>query len=493
MGTAAARTFKDILAGYEPVIGLEVHCQLLTKTKLFCGCRNRFGDPPNTNVCPVCLGLPGALPVLNRQAVTLAVRAALATRCTVHETSVFARKNYFYPDLPKGYQISQYERPLATDGHVEVPGGRGQVRRVRLHRIHMEEDAGKLLHEGFPWSAEMSGVDFNRSGVPLIEIVSHPDLRSPEEAHEYLTALKAVLLYAEVSDGNMEEGSLRCDANVSVRPRGTEHLATRAEIKNLNSFRNVAHAIEHEVARQVAVLEAGGRVVQETRLWNADKGETASMRSKEDAHDYRYFPEPDLPPLVVSPEWREEVRRSLPEGPGEKRRRFVTEYGLPEYDVGVLTQSRELADYFEAVARESGHAKSASNWVMTEVLRKLKEKDVPLSACPVRPLALAELVRLIESGTISGKIAKDVFETMWATGDPPVTIVEREGLLQLSDEGPLRAAIAEVVAASPGQVATYRSGKAATLGWFVGQVMKKTGGRANPALVNKLLREALEA
>jgi aspartyl-tRNA(Asn)/glutamyl-tRNA(Gln) amidotransferase subunit B len=491
MGTAAART-KDILAGYESVIGLEVHCQLLTKSKLFCGCRNRFGDPPNTNVCPVCLGLPGALPVLNRQAVTLAVRAALATHCTVHETSVFARKNYFYPDLPKGYQISQYERPLATDGHVEIAGGRGQVLRVRLHRIHMEEDAGKLLHEGFPWSAELSGVDFNRSGVPLIEIVSHPDLRTPEEAHEYLTALKAVLLYAEVSDGNMEEGSLRCDANVSVRPRGAQDLGTRAEIKNLNSFRNVARAIEHEVARQVAVLEAGGRVVQETRLWNADKGETASMRSKEDAHDYRYFPEPDLPPLVVSPEWREEVRRSLPEGPVEKRRRFVTEYGLPEYDAGVLTQSRELADYFETVAKESGHAKSASNWVMTDVLRKLKEKDVPLSACPVRPLALAELVRLIEGGTISGKIAKDVFETMWATGDSPGAIVEREGLLQVSDEGSLRAAVAEVVAANPGQVATYRSGKAATLGWFVGQVMKKTGGRANPALVNKLLKEVLE-
>ena len=431
--------------------------------------------------------------MLNRQAVTLALRAALATQCTVHETSIFARKNYFYPDLPKGYQISQYERPLATEGHVEVPGAHGEVRRVRLHRIHMEEDAGKLLHEGFPWSAEMSGVDFNRSGVPLIEIVSHPDLRSPEEAHEYLTALKTVLLYAEVSDGNMEEGSLRCDANVSVRPRGTEALGTRAEIKNLNSFRNVARAIEHEVTRQVAVLEAGGRVVQETRLWNADKGETASMRSKEDAHDYRYFPEPDLPPLVVSPEWREEVRRSLPERPGEKRRRFVTEYGLPDYDAGVLTQSRELADYFETVARESGNAKSASNWVMTDVLRKLKEKDAPLSACPVRPLALAELVGLIEGGTISGKMAKDVFETMWATGDPPAAIVEREGLLQVSDEEPLRAAIAEVMAASPEQVATYRAGRAATLGWFVGQVMKKTGGKANPALVNKLLKEALEA
>jgi aspartyl-tRNA(Asn)/glutamyl-tRNA(Gln) amidotransferase subunit B len=490
MATATAKT-AGILTAYEPVIGLEVHCQLLTRTKLFCSCPNHFGDEPNTNVCPVCLGLPGALPVLSRHAITLALRAALATSCTVQETSVFARKNYFYPDLPKGYQISQYERPLATDGHVEIPGG-GAFRQVRVQRIHVEEDAGKLLHEGFPWSAEKSGVDFNRSGIPLIEIVSHPDMRSAEEAHDYLTALKAVLLYAEVSDGNMEEGSLRCDANVSVRRRGTEPLGTRTEIKNLNSFRNVARAIDHEVARQVAVLEAGQRVVQETRLWNADRSETASMRSKEEAHDYRYFPEPDLPPLVVARDWIEEVRRSLPELPADKRRRFVAAYGIPDYDAGVLTLSREVADYYEDVARESGSAKAASNWVMTEVLRKLKDDERPLAACPVRPGQLAQMIKLIDAGTISGKTAKDVFEKMWATGEGAKQIVEREGLLQVSDEAAIEAAIAEVMAASPGQVDTYRKGKTATFGWFVGQVMKKTGGRANPQVVNALLKKALE-
>jgi aspartyl-tRNA(Asn)/glutamyl-tRNA(Gln) amidotransferase subunit B len=480
-----------VVTAYEPVIGLEVHCQLLTRTKLFCSCPNHFGDQPNTNVCPVCLGLPGALPVLSRHAITLALRAALATSCTVHETSIFARKNYFYPDLPKGYQISQYERPLATDGHVEVPGG-GAFRRVRVQRIHVEEDAGKLLHEGFPWSTEKSGVDFNRSGIPLIEIVSHPDMRSAEEAHDYLTALKAILLYAEVSDGNMEEGSLRCDANVSVRRRGTEPLGTRTEIKNLNSFRNVARAIDHEVARQVAVLEAGQRVVQETRLWNADRSETASMRSKEEAHDYRYFPEPDLPPLVVTRDWIAEVRRSLPELPADKRRRFAAAYGIPDYDAGVLTLSREVADYYEDVARESGSAKAASNWVMTEVLRKLKDDERPLAACPVRPGQLAQMIKLIDAGTISGKTAKDVFEKMWATGEGAKQIVEREGLLQVSDEAAIEAAIAEVMAASPGQVETYQKGKTATLGWFVGQVMKKTGGRANPQVVNTLLKKALE-
>ncbi len=488
---AAAAAAGNVLARYESVIGLEVHVQLLTKTKLFCSCRNRFGDAPNTNVCPVCLGLPGALPVLSRQAVTLAIRAALATHGNLHETSIFARKNYFYPDLPKGYQISQYERPLATDGHVEIPSD-GAFRRVRIQRIHMEEDAGKLLHEGFPWSAEKSGVDFNRSGIPLIEIVSHPDMRTSEEAYEYLTALKAVLLYAEVSDCNMEEGSLRCDANVSVRLRGSEAFGTRAEIKNLNSFRNVARAIDHEVARQVAVVESGGKVVQETRLWNADRGETAAMRSKEEAHDYRYFPEPDLPPLVVTRHWIEEVRRALPELPAEKRRRFVAEYGLPDYDAGVLTLTREIADYYEAVAKESGNAKAASNWVMTEVLRKLKEDERPLHSCPVPPARLAELLRLLDHGTITGKIAKDVFEKMWTSGEAAGAIVEREGLTQVSDEGAIQAAIQKVIASSPDQVATYRKGKTNTMGWFVGQVMKETGGRANPQAVNALLKKALD-
>jgi len=473
------------------VIGLEVHAQLLTRTKLFCSCANRFGAEPNTLVCPVCLGLPGALPVLNRQAVSLALRAALATGCTVHETSVFERKNYFYPDLPKGYQISQYERPLATGGAVAIAGLDGAERGVRLARIHMEEDAGKLLHEGFPWSGEKSGVDLNRAGVPLIEIVSEPDLRSPAEAHEYLTSLRAVLLYAAVSDCNMEEGSLRCDANVSVRRRGAEALGTRTEIKNLNSFRNVARALEHEIARQVAVVEAGGEVAQETLLWNPDRGETASMRSKEEAHDYRYFPEPDLPPLVVGAEWIEEARRSLPELPAERRKRFACEYALPAYDASVLTQEREVAEYFEAAAQASGNPKAASNWVMTEVLRKLKEDGRGIASSPIPPAALAGLVRLIDAGTISGKIAKDVFERMWATGDAAPAIVEREGLTQLSDDSALEGVVAEVVAQSPEQAASYRGGKAAALGWFVGQVMRRTGGRANPQRVNALLRRAL--
>jgi len=478
---ASASRPQDLRTRYEPVIGLEVHCQLLTKTKIFCSCRNRFGDEPNTNVCPVCLGLPGALPVLSRQAVTLAIKAALATRSTIHEVSIFSRKNYFYPDLPKGYQISQYERPLATDGHVEIPAA-GTFRRVGLQRIHMEEDAGKLLHEGFPWSSEKSGVDFNRSGVPLIEIVSQPEMRTPEEAHEYLAALKAVLLYAEVSDCNMEEGSLRCDANVSVRPRGSEAFGTRTEIKNLNSFRNVARAIEHEIARQVAVVESGARVVQETRLWNADRNETVSMRSKEEPHDYRYFPEPDLPPLVVGPEWIEEVRRSLPELPAEKRRRFVAQYGLPDYDAGVLTASPKVGEFFEAVAASCGNPKAASNWVMG-----------PASSLPVSAEQLAEIIRMVDAGTISGTTGKDLLAKASSTGDSPRAIVEREGLVQVSDEGAIQAAVADVVAASPDQVATYKKGKTSTMGWFVGQVMKKTGGKANPQLVNALLKKALDS
>jgi aspartyl-tRNA(Asn)/glutamyl-tRNA(Gln) amidotransferase subunit B len=490
-GGARASGFAEVLSRYEPVVGLEVHVQLRTRTKLFCGCENRFGAPPNTLVCPVCLGLPGALPVPNRQAVTLALRAAIALGCQANTVSVFERKNYFYPDLPKGYQISQYQAPLASSGSLAIALPAGE-KRVRIARLHMEEDAGKLLHEGFAWSDAKSGVDLNRAGVPLVEIVSEPDLGSAEEAHAYLAALRALLVYAEVSDGNMEQGSLRCDANVSVRPRGATRLGTRAEIKNLNSFRNVARAIEHELARQVALVESGRKVVQETRLWNAERGETASMRGKEDAHDYRYFPEPDLAPLAVSPDWIAEARASLPELPAERRRRFVERYALPEYDAGVLTQERELADYFEAAANESGQAKAVSNWIMTELLRKLKEDGRPLAEAKVSAPMLAGLVELVASGAISGKIAKDVFEKMWSTGEPATAIVEREGLAQLDDERALAAAVAEVVAASPEQVASYRGGKKAALGWFVGQVMKRTEGRANPQRVNQLLKDALE-
>jgi aspartyl-tRNA(Asn)/glutamyl-tRNA(Gln) amidotransferase subunit B len=485
-----AATPAEVAARYETVVGLEVHAQLATRTKLFCACANRFGAPPNTLVCPVCLGLPGALPVLNANAVTLALRAALALGCRVNETSVFERKNYFYPDLPKGYQISQYAEPLAVHGSLAIATASGE-RSLRIARLHMEEDAGKLLHEGFAWSDEKSGVDLNRAGVPLVEIVSEPELAGPGEAHAYLVALRAVLVYASVSDGNMEEGSLRCDANVSVRPWGQQALGTRTEIKNLNSFRHVAKAIEHEVVRQVALVESGHAVVQETRLWNAERGETAPMRSKEDAHDYRYFPEPDLRPLVVGAERLAEVRLSLPELPAERRRRFASEYGLPDYDAGVLTQERELADYFEAAARASGSPKLTSNWIMTELLRKLKEDQRPLAQAKVGAAALGGLVELVASGRISGKTAKDVFERMWTSGEAAAAIVECYGLAQLDDEGALAAAVAEVVSSSPEQVASYRGGKAAALGWFVGQVMRRTGGRANPQRVNALLKEAL--
>jgi aspartyl-tRNA(Asn)/glutamyl-tRNA(Gln) amidotransferase subunit B len=482
---------------YELVIGLEVHCQMKTRTKLFCSCPNQFGDPPNTNVCPVCLGLPGALPVISREAVTLALRAALATGCTVHETSVFSRKNYFYPDLPKGYQISQYDRPYATDGKVEAAETDGSLKTVGLERIHMEEDAGKLLHEGYSWSKDMSGVDLNRSGAPLIEIVSRPDMRSAPEAHAYLSALKAILVYAEVSDCNMEEGSLRCDANVSVRLRGASGFGTRAEIKNLNSFRNVARAIEYEYERQVGLVEAGHRVVQETRLYRADKDETASMRSKEDAHDYRYFPEPDLPPLVISAEWRAETLEALPELPSAKRARFVRDYGIPHYDAEVLTLTREVADFFEAVAKGCGNGKAASNWIMTEVMREMKGRassdgEISYTSWPITPAALAELISLIDTGAINGKTAKDVFARMWTSGESPKLIVDREGLSQVSDTGAIDAAIREVIASSADQVATYKKGRTNTLGWFVGQVMKKTGGRANPKIVNDLVKAALD-
>jgi aspartyl-tRNA(Asn)/glutamyl-tRNA(Gln) amidotransferase subunit B len=476
---------------FEPVIGLEIHAQLLTTTKIFCGCSAAFGAPPNTHLCPVCLGLPGALPVLNRSAVDFAIRAALAFGCTVHETSIFARKNYFYPDLPKGYQISQYERPLATGGHVEITTKDG-VKRIGLTRIHLEEDAGKSLHEGFPDSAHKTYVDFNRSGVPLIEIVTEPDLRSAADAAEFFSALRATLVWLGINDGNMEEGSLRCDANVSVRPAAQEAFGTKAEVKNLNSFRFLQKAVEYEIARQVDVIRGGGRVVQETRLFDSATGTTESMRSKEEAHDYRYFPEPDLPPLVVDAARIDEVRRSMPELPDVRRRRFTEQYALSSYDAAQLTESRALADYFEDTVKAGANAKTASNWIMGELARAMNEKGVGIEAAPVAPDRLAGLISLVNNGTISSPIAKNVFETMIVTGRTAGEIVASEGLTQISDDGEILKRIAEVVAKNADAVAQYRAGKTATFGFLVGQVMKVMGGKANPKRVNELLRRSLE-
>jgi aspartyl-tRNA(Asn)/glutamyl-tRNA(Gln) amidotransferase subunit B len=478
---------------YEAVIGLECHAQLLTKSKLFCSCSTRFGEAPNMNTCPVCLGLPGALPVLNRVAVAMAVKAGFGLNCRINPESQWARKNYFYPDLPKGYQISQYDRPLAQHGFIEISVN-GTKKRIGVQRIHMEEDAGKSLHEGFQDSSRNTYLDFNRSGVPLIEIVTDPDIRSSAEAHDYLTRLKEILEYLDVNDGNMEEGSLRCDANVSVRKIGEPKFGTRTELKNINSFRFVQKAIDFEVNRQIEVIEGGGRVVQETRLWNSVEERTVSMRSKEEAHDYRYFPDPDLPLLVVDPEWIKQVERSMPELPEARRRRFVAEYALSEYDAGVLTATRALAVFFEETAKLSGHPKTAANWIMGDLLRFFKDSNTDLkdlSNSPVKPNMLADMISLVEKGTISGKIAKTVMEEMCATGKAPQAIIEEKGLVQISNADEIEKIISKVIDDNPKPVEQYRQGKTGNFGFFVGQVMKATGGRANPQAVNDILKKRL--
>jgi len=476
---------------YETVIGLEVHAQLATVTKMFCGCRAVFGAAPNTVTCPVCQGMPGSLPVINRRAVEFGIMTALALGCVINAHNRFARKHYYYPDMPKNYQISQYEEPLAEHGRLVVDTGPGP-REIGIQRVHLEEDVGKLLHEGALETAQSSSVDYNRAGVPLMEIVSKPDLRSPDEAAAYLKALRAIVVFLRVCDGNMEEGSLRCDANISLRPRGQAEYGTKVEIKNMNSFRNVRDALEHEIKRQTRALATGERIVQETRLWDTDRMVTVSMRSKEFAHDYRYFPEPDLPPLDVQPAWVDEVRARLPELPEARRARFQSAYGLSAYEADLLVQGRGLADYFETTAKAAGKPKSVANWVLNELLRELPgDDDRAIEACPISPANLAGLIGLIDDGTISGKIAKDVFEKMYRSGDTAQAIVSREGLTQVADEGALGATVDRVLAQHAKVVEDYRAGKKAALGFLVGQVMKSTDGKANPALANRLLIEKL--
>jgi len=476
--------------GYEAVIGLEVHAELLTNSKMFCGCSTKFGAPPNTQTCPICLGMPGVLPVINRRGVEFAIRTALALNCTVAPMSRFARKNYFYPDLPKNYQISQYELPLSEHGWITFSLG-GETKQVGIRRVHLEEDAGKLVHAGIMEEAESSLVDFNRCGVPLMEIVSEPDIRAPEEGAEYLRQLRAILVYLGVCDGNMEEGSFRCDANVSVRPKGSKEFGTKIEVKNMNSFKNVQKALEYEIRRQIKAVESGETLIQETRLWSADHEITLSMRGKEYAHDYRYFPEPDLVPLVIEYAWIEEIRRSLPELPEAKRHRFVRDYGIPEYDAGVLTMSKELADYYEAVVKAHNDPKIASNWVMVELLGRLNTDGKDIAESPIPPERLGAMLGLLAKGNISGKMAKEFFEEMYTTGANPADILKKKGG-QITDAGELERIVQEVLAKNPTAVAEFKGGKETAFNFLIGQVMKVTKGKANPQLVNQLLKKTLQ-
>jgi len=477
---------------YQAVIGLEVHAQLLTFSKIFCGCSTRFGAEPNSQTCPVCLGLPGALPVLNKKVVEYAIKAGLATNCDIAQRSIFARKNYFYPDLPKGYQISQFELPICSNGHLDIEA-EGKVKRIGITRIHMEEDAGKLVHADVPGLGTGSGVDLNRACTPLLEVVSEPDIRTADEAVAYLKKLHQIVVYLGISDGNMEEGSFRCDANVSVMPVGSGKFGTRTETKNVNSFRFVKQAIEYEIERQIEVIEDGGTIVQETRLFDPNTGMTRSMRGKEEAHDYRYFPDPDLVPLVISDDWVEDVRLDLPELPDAKRKRYMAELGLTGYDVEVLTASRELAEYFESCSSLYGQPKTIANWVMGEVTRALNEDgNRSIVDCPVTPGLLASLLKLIDKGTISNKIAKTVFDEMYRTGKEPQAVVKEQGLIQVSDTGEIERIIDEIMSANAGQVEEYRGGKEKVFGFFVGQVMRASKGKANPVLVNEILLHKLK-